>query len=73
MERALTICVCLTLTVGGLDESWFYLVTVEIEAKGGPVCGCLVFCKCGVVQCVPHESSINAGLCARAWRRKMWQ
>eukprot|EP00123_Amoebidium_parasiticum_P011611 comp20814_c0_seq2/m.27425 comp20814_c0_seq2/g.27425 ORF comp20814_c0_seq2/g.27425 comp20814_c0_seq2/m.27425 type:complete len:399 (-) comp20814_c0_seq2:222-1418(-) len=25
---------CLGVTAGGLDEAWFYLVTVEIEAKG---------------------------------------
>jgi indoleamine 2,3-dioxygenase len=28
---------CLRTTVAGLDESWFYLVTVEIEAKGAAV------------------------------------
>lgn len=33
---------CLRTTVAGLDEAWFYLVTVEIEAKGAAVCGLMV-------------------------------
>ncbi|CAN0593715.1 unnamed protein product, partial [Ectocarpus sp. 12 AP-2014] len=28
--------------LGGLDETWFYISTVEIEAKGGGVFGALL-------------------------------
>ena len=28
--------------LGGLDETWFYIATVEIEARGGGVFGALL-------------------------------
>lgn len=28
--------------LGGLDETWFYIATVEIEARGGGILGALV-------------------------------
>ena len=34
--------VCLQLFLGGVDEQWFYLVGVTIEAKGGPALSALV-------------------------------
>ncbi|MBI1741514.1 hypothetical protein HYR54_00415 [Candidatus Acetothermia bacterium] len=34
--------VCLQLFLGGVDEQWFYLVGVAIEAKGGPALTALV-------------------------------
>ncbi len=33
---------CRQLMLGGLDEQWFYLVTVQIEADGGPAIAALL-------------------------------
>ncbi|CAM9503569.1 unnamed protein product [Choristocarpus tenellus] len=43
---------CNCLFLGGQDEAWFYMVTVEIEARGGGMCGALLQVR-GLPQAAP--------------------
>ncbi|OGF56876.1 MAG: hypothetical protein A2Z21_08780 [Candidatus Fraserbacteria bacterium RBG_16_55_9] len=48
---------CRQLFVGGLDEQWFYLISVEIEAKGAPALSALV----------ATQQAISAGRADDVW------
>jgi len=45
----------LQLFLGGMDEAWFYLVTVAIEARGAAALPCLVDLQNAVVADVPEQ------------------
>lgn len=40
--------------LGGLDETWFYIATVEIEARGGGVFGALLQVPPPTRTCIHH-------------------
>ena len=41
---------------GGLDEAWFYLVTVDVEARGAPAVQCIVAAQQAVAEAHPGEA-----------------
>eukprot|EP00752_Nemacystus_decipiens_P012084 g10714.t1 len=46
--------------LGGLDETWFYIATVEIEARGGNVFGALLEAQHAIAEAASSSRASNA-------------
>lgn len=52
---------------GSLDESWFYLISVAIEARGAPILGLML----SAMNAARHDDSILVARCLRAFAERL--